>query len=143
MSKPEETRRCLTHEAITTDPHTWSISRLAYIGDAVFELYIRMALAARSDAASGRLHGQSVHYVSAEAQAEALESIKAALTEKEASLVRRGRNAKAHSMPKHADPAVYRLATGFEALIGYLYLDGQDERVNELCKRVWEAHQDG
>ena len=42
-------------------------------------------------------------------------------------------------MPKHADPAVYRLATGFEALIGYLYLDGQDERVNELCKRVWDC----
>lgn len=136
-------RRSLFHPALATDPATWSISRLAYIGDAVFELYVRVWLATNSEVASGGLHGQSVHVVSAEAQRRALELIEGSLTEKEFSIVKRGRNAKASSIPKHAERRVYQMATGFEALIGYLYLDGQDVRVHELIERIMEAHQDG
>lgn len=122
-----------------SDPSSWSVHRLAYVGDAVFELYVRMHLAAASDKPSGALHGQSVLLVSASAQAAALDSILASLSDAEADLVRRGRNAKPQSMPKHARQSDYRLATAFEALIGYLYLTGQDQRVAQICGTVLEA----
>ncbi|HHU12468.1 MAG TPA: ribonuclease III [Clostridiaceae bacterium] len=129
----------LWHRRPETDPLTWSIQRLAYIGDAVFELYVRMFLITASNKPSGALHGQSVRLVSAAAQAAALESISASLSSTETDLVRRGRNAKPHSMPKHASQSVYRLATAFEALIGYLYLTEQDERAAEICHTILEA----
>ena len=138
MSETDCIERRLWHDRPHGDPKQWSISRLAYVGDAVFEMYVRMAMVTASEAPSGALHGQSIKIVSATAQVAALDKLQAVLTVDEANLVRRGRNAKISSMPKHADKATYRLATGFEALLGYLYLDGQDERIAELCRLVLE-----
>lgn len=138
MSEATE-RRSLWHEPPSDDPRTWPIDRLAYIGDAVFELYVRMAVAGRSRQATGALHGMSVRLVSAAAQTAACARISDMLSEDEAALLKRGRNAKPHSLPKHAEQSVYRQATGFEALLGYLYLSGQDERLAAVCRRALEV----
>ncbi|MBQ6859621.1 MAG: Mini-ribonuclease 3, partial [Clostridia bacterium] len=105
-----------------------------YIGDTVHDLYVRSLLLARGMTV-GRMHRQAVRMVSAHAQAKMLEAIETELTESEADVARRGRNAQAkHAAPKNADPADYSHATGLEALWGYLYLSGQTQRLDELMK---------
>lgn len=108
--------------------------QMAYIGDTVHDLYVRSMLLSRGMAV-GRMHRQAIHMVSAFAQARMLEAIAQELTEQEADIARRGRNAQAkHAAPKHADPADYAHATGLEALWGYLYLSGQTERLDTLIR---------
>ena len=108
--------------------------QMAYIGDTVHDLYVRSLLLARGMTV-GRMHRQAVRMVSAHAQAKMLEAIETELTESEADVARRGRNAQAkHAAPKNADPADYSHATGLEALWGYLYLSGQTQRLDELMK---------
>ena len=108
--------------------------QMAYIGDTVHDLYVRSLLLARGMTV-GRMHRQAVRMVSAHAQAKMLEAIEPELTESEADVARRGRNAQAkHAAPKNADPADYSHATGLEALWGYLYLSGQTQRLDELMK---------
>ena len=104
----------------------------AYMGDAVYEKYIREYVIRQGLCKNGLLHKKSIKYVSAKGQAEILERLEPNLTEEELDIVRRGRNSNPHSTAKNANVIVYKYATGFEALIGYLYLTGQEKRLNEI-----------
>lgn len=106
----------------------------AYVGDAVFELYVRTQLINNSNAKPHKLHLETIKYVKAAAQADNLEKIKEKLSDEELDIVRRGRNTENHHVAKNASVADYSHATGFEALIGYLYLNHRDERLNEILK---------
>ena len=105
---------------------------LAYIGDAVFELLVRQHLLESGFAVNGVMHKRAKEYVSASAQSRLLALISDSLTEDEQGVVRRGRNCKPHSHPKNADLSEYHNATGFEALWGYLHLQKNTERIQEL-----------
>lgn len=108
---------------------------LAYIGDSVYELFTRKkVLAENSSMPAHKLHKENVKYVKAKAQSDAVERIEPVLSEKELSIYKRGRNAKSATVPKNADLADYRRATGFEALLGYLELSGQKERLLEIME---------
>lgn len=109
---------------------------LAYIGDAVFDLYVRQYLLTLGNYSPNRLHRQAAGYVSAQAQASHLAQWMPKLTEEEVNIVKRGRNAKSGTQPKHANIVEYRQSTGFEALIGYLFLKGQKERLKELLHEI-------
>ena len=103
---------------------------LAWLGDALYDLYVREHLVAQGGRVHG-LHRHAVHLVCAHAQSQALARVQDRLTEAEADVVRRARNAK-QSPPRNADPGEYHHATALEALIGYLYVTGQRERMNEI-----------
>lgn len=107
---------------------------LAYIGDAVYELYVRKHVLQRGTVKSQQLHDQVVHYVTAPTQAKIVKSWLAdeLLTKEEEAIVRRGRNAKQISVPKNISIEDYRYATAFEALIGYHYLNDDHERLQYL-----------
>lgn len=109
------------------NPLTW-----AYIGDAVFELYIREKLVKSTHLKPHKLHLESIKYVKASAQAETLKQIEETLTEEEKDIVRRTRNTKNHHLPKNANINDYMYATAFEGLIGYLYLTKKEERLKEI-----------
>jgi ribonuclease-3 family protein len=112
---------------------------LAYIGDAVYELEIRRRLINTGRQNVDVLHREAVSYVSSSAQAKAVkEMLKEFLTEKESRLVKRARNHKITSKPKNAEIINYKLATGFEALIGSLYLSEDTERLNECVNKAIE-----
>lgn len=112
--------------------------QLAYIGDAVWELLIRSRVIYKGRSAR-HVHKDAVACVNAHAQAEALRRIESALTDAEADIARRGRNAHAHHpAPKNQDAADYRAATALEALVGYLYLTGQEDRLLTLLRRSQE-----
>lgn len=109
----------------------------AYIGDAVYELYIRTNLVNNTKLNPHKLHVEAIKYVKAQAQAKILETITEILTEEEKDIVRRGRNAQNHHLPKNANLDEYSHATAFEALIGYLYLTKQDERLREILEKTF------
>lgn len=106
----------------------------AYVGDAVYELYIRTNLVNNTKLNPHKLHVEAIKYVKAQAQAKILEKITEILTKEEKDIVRRGRNAQNHHLPKNANLDEYSHATAFEALIGYLYLTKQDDRLFEMMK---------
>ncbi len=106
----------------------------AYIGDSVYELFIRTNLVNTSNAKPHKLHIESIKYVKAKAQADILEKIYDVLTDKEKDIVRRGRNTENHHVAKNSNVADYAKSTAFEALIGYLYLSYQDERLSEILE---------
>ena len=110
----------------------------AYVGDCVYEVFIRMNLVNNSNAKPHVLHKESIKYVKAKAQAEILEKIKPILTEKELEIVRRGRNVQNHHVAKNAEVADYAQSTAFEALIGYLYMTKQDERLKVIFDIILE-----
>lgn len=114
-------------------PLTW-----AYVGDAVYELYIREHLVNNTKLKPHKLHIESIKYVKASAQAESLKLIEEELTEREKEIVRRGRNTKNHHLPKNAEVNEYMYSTAFEGLIGYLYLTKQEDRLNEILKKCIE-----
>lgn len=105
---------------------------LAHLGDGVFELLVRTWLCTHGGCKAGKLHKQTVSHVSAPAQAARMDRLLPLLTEEEADLYRRGRNAHTHAVPKNATHEQYSKATGLECLFGSLYLMGQRERINEL-----------
>lgn len=109
---------------------------LAYIGDAVFELFIRQVVIAQTNHRPDHLHRAATRFVSAKAQAKALEKWMPLLTEEELDIVRRGRNAKSGSIPKNADVLEYRHSTAMECLIGYLHYKGEHARLRELLNLV-------
>ena len=111
---------------------------LAHVGDAVYELLVRSMLASRGPAAVQELHRQTVSYVRAEAQAKAAKKLLPLLTEEESAVYRRGRNSHVHGVPAHANPGEYHSATGFEALLGWLYLQGRTERIQSLFDALTE-----
>ena len=103
---------------------------LAYLGDAVYEVAVRKYIMETGQYHADRLHQIAIRFVRAEGQAMALKQLMKELTEEEQALVRRARNRKITSKPKHADPVTYKLATAFEAFVGYLYLTCQQERLD-------------
>jgi ribonuclease-3 family protein len=117
-----------------------SMLGLAHVGDGVYELLIRSMLCETGHTAVADLHRRTVKMVRAEAQAEAMEIIKPMLDESEIAVYKRGRNARVNSVPKHADIHQYHAATGFEALFGWLYLQGKLERINQLFNAITESN---
>ena len=112
---------------------------LAHVGDAVFEVLVRTWLCARGKATGKGLHQAAIALVRAESQAEKAERILPLLTEEESAVFRRGRNAHVKSVPGHATRAQYGEATALEALLGWLYLKGRRDRINQLfCKMMEE-----
>ncbi len=114
---------------------------LAYIGDAVFELMVRTRMVGTQPRKVRDIHRETVDIVKAESQARALRVIYPELSEQEQDIVRRGRNAKSHPGNRNNDLFDYKLSTGFEALMGYLYLNGDEERLTELVNKVMELVQ--
>ena len=123
-------------ELETQDYRTYSALTLAYIGDCVFELVIRTVVIHHSKKAVNDLHKKAIKFVKAESQALMMQGLLDAelLSEEERNVYKRGRNTKSHKKKKNASIAAYRKATGFEALIGYLYVTNQMERILELTK---------
>ncbi len=110
----------------------------AYVGDSVYEMYIRTHLVNTTKLKPHKLHIESIKYVKAKAQAGILEKLMEDLTEKEKEIVKRGRNAENHHLPKNATVQEYMYSTAFEALIGYLYLTKQDVRLKEILDKCVE-----
>ena len=113
-------------------------STLAYLGDAVYELMIREWLIEKQPNSVDKSHKAAIKYVSAEGQAKAAKAMMADafLSEEEERLLKRARNHRTMSKPANADPRNYKVATGFEALIGYLHLLNETERLNEIVKQA-------
>ena len=116
------------------DPKLLNPIVLAYIGDAVYEVFIRQYLISKLNHRPHHLHKQATQYVSAKAQAKALTAWLPLLTEEELDIVKRGRNAKSGSAPKNTEILTYRHSTAFECLVGYLYYQHQFERLNILMR---------
>jgi ribonuclease-3 family protein len=121
------------------DIKTYSPLALAYIGDGVFDLVIRSVIVAKGNTRASQLHRQTSQIVKAATQAQMAEALEPYMTETELDIFRRGRNAKSPTMAKNASMSDYRKATGFEALVGYLYLTDQFERIVELTRLASEA----
>ena len=115
-----------------TDLRTYSPLTLAYIGDAIYDLVIRTIVVERGNMSANNLHKKTVAYVNARVQAQMIDALESELTEEEAAIYHRGRNAKSYTVAKNASIIEYRKATGLEALCGYLYLNGQQERLLHL-----------
>ncbi|MBQ3891125.1 MAG: ribonuclease III [Lachnospiraceae bacterium] len=107
---------------------------LAHIGDAIYEVVIRTITLSKGNRAIEKVHKDATKYVNAKAQAEIIEKIQPLLTEEELNIYKRGRNAKSNTKAKNASITDYRKATGFEALMGYLYLLNKTERMLDLIK---------
>lgn len=107
---------------------------LAYIGDCIFELFVRTMVVTKRNDKANHYHQKTIGYVNAAAQTEMMEIIKPLLTDEEKAVFRRGKNAKSLSPAKNQSSHDYHIATGFEALMGYLYLSGQMERLKELIR---------
>ena len=120
LNRPEEEINMLS-------PLTW-----AYVGDCVYDLYIRTNLVNTTNLKPHKLHIETIKYVKAKSQAEFLGKIYDELTDEEKDIVRRGRNAESHHLPKNANVQEYMYATAFEALIGYLYLTKKFGRLKEV-----------
>lgn len=108
---------------------------LAFIGDAVYNVYIRSYLASISTAKTGVLHKMSIKYVSAKGQAQTIDYIMDMLTEEEVAMYKRGRNTNIATVSKNVDVIDYKKATGFECLIGYLYVEKKNERLDEIVRK--------
>ena len=111
---------------------------LAYMGDAVYETFIRKYLMQQANMPVKKLHMLAKDFVSAAAQSRFVDIIEPMLSEDELSFYKRGRNSKPHTTPKNAQLADYKKATGLETLIGYLYLSGNMARINELMEIIFE-----
>ena len=116
------------------DLRTYSPLTLAFLGDCVYDIIIRTVVVERGNRAAQGLHKKKSYLVNAKTQKEMIESIQDLLTEEEENIYRRGRNAKSYTTAKNASVGDYRKATGFEALLGYLYLDDKMDRVIYLIK---------
>lgn len=125
----------LMKEALQLEPIdvcSYSPLTLAYMGDAVYEVLIRTRVMNRGSMQVNKMHKKSASLVKAEAQARMIQALQEELTEEETAVYKRGRNAHSASSAKNASIRDYRMATGFEALVGYLYLTGQYERLLKL-----------
>ena len=122
------------------EPEQLSGLTLAYMGDAVMENYVRYRLISQGHVRPNKLHKNSTKYVSAKAQADILTTLFETnyLTEKEHSITMRGRNAKSGTIPKNTDLKTYSFSTAFEALLGYLYLTDQSERLDQVMERSFQ-----
>lgn len=112
---------------------------LAYLGDAVYEVMVRAWLCLHGRLTPGRLHRAALEYVAAPRQAAMAQQLLPLLTEGELRAYKRGRNANPHAHPKGATRQEYQIATGLEALFGWLYLQGETDRLNELFAHMMEG----
>ena len=124
-------------------PEQVSCLVLAYLGDAVYELYVRSYLLGNGRVKVNNLHKQAVKFVQAKTQAQVLKALEGTLDETEASVVRRGRNTKSVHVPKNAEVIDYRHATALECLFGYLYLQGRHERITEIFAYALKVVEEG
>ncbi len=124
-------------------PNLYPALVLAYIGDAVYEVYVRSRIICEhSTLPPHKLHIESTKHVKAHAQSNSIKVIEPLLSEEEMAVYKRGRNAKSATVPKNADVSDYRRSTGLEALFGYLHIKGDDERLSELMKIAYENSND-
>ncbi|MGN1115554.1 MAG: Mini-ribonuclease 3 [Candidatus Ornithomonoglobus sp.] len=122
------------------NPNEYNSLVLAYIGDTLYDLYVRSRnIALHPGMNTNKLHRASAKFVCAHGQSEAVKYIEPLLTEQELAAYKRGRNTKSYTVPKNADVGEYRRATGFEALLGWLYIGGRTERMEELARLSYEA----
>lgn len=119
--------------------NTLSPLTLAFLGDSIYEMFVRTKILALGNRPANELHKIAVGYVKAKAQAIAAHKIFELLTEEETDIYKRGRNTNIHTVPKNADMADYRHATALEALIGYLYLKGEEERLTEILNLAFDS----
>ena len=120
-----------------SDPRELSPLALAFMGDSVLELLVRKRLVEHHRLSAGRLNAEKVKYVSAKAQFREQQLLEPLFTEEEMAVFKRGRNASKASVAKHASPEQYRASTGFECLLGWLYLTGQMSGVQQLFEVLW------
>lgn len=130
LNQIKETFQCKDADVRALSPLT-----LAYIGDAIYDLVIRTVVVERANRSANDLHKKTVKYVKAEAQAKMIQGFLPELTEDEEAVYKRGRNAKSYTTAKNASMSDYRKATGFEALMGFLYLTNQMDRMLYLVKK--------
>ena len=126
------------NEMETIAPRELSPLALAFVGDSVLELLVRTRLARHHRLSAGKLNTEKVKYVSARAQFREEQLLEPLFTEDELAVFKRGRNANVHAIPQHASRAQYQKATALEALLGWLYLNGRRERINELFNIMME-----
>ncbi|MGN1097733.1 MAG: Mini-ribonuclease 3 [Clostridia bacterium] len=119
------------------NPREYNPLALAYIGDTVFDLYIRTRILEKGNRRVTDMHKSAVGYVKASSQAKIVHIIGDMLTEEETGILKWGRNAKVNTHPSGASIGEYHLATGFETLLGFLYLDGKDERLCEILDAAY------
>ena len=132
MNQPIQDLLQVTSGAFSHKANTYSPLALAYIGDGVYEIFVRTYVMNKGNRPVNKMHKASRELVRASSQAKMYHLIEELLTEEEQAVLRRGRNAKSISTPKNGDITEYRHATGLEALIGYLYIEGKIDRIKEL-----------
>lgn len=132
MNQPIQNLLKMTSGELSHKANTYSPLALAYIGDGVYEIFVRTYVVNRGNMPVNKMHKASRELVRASSQAKIYFLIEEMLTEEEEAVLRRGRNAKSVSIPKNGNVNEYRHATGLEALIGYLYIEGKVERIKEL-----------
>jgi ribonuclease-3 family protein len=116
---------------------------LAFVGDAIYEVFVRSYIVNNNrDMKVHKLHVKAISFVKAHAQSEFMKMLIDELNEEEMSIFKRGRNTKSGTVPKNADVTEYRMATGFEALIGYLYISNQNDRLNEIFKLIISVYEE-
>lgn len=135
-----ETVRSAFAVDVHTNPQTLPALTLAYVGDTVYDLFVRTYLLDACDAPVHVLHNLSAKMVCAKGQATAFHHISPLLTEEELAAFKRGRNAHSGTIPKNAKVTEYRIATGLEALLGFLYLSGADERLHTLMEAALQSY---
>ena len=120
--------------ALAKEIREYDIKALAYIGDAVYEVYVRKHIMENSHEQVNKLHKKAIKYVSAKAQAHIIQVLENKFTQAEQAIFKRVRNAVSNTVPKNTDVITYKIATGFEAVIGYLYLNNETERLDCILK---------
>ena len=125
------------------EPNLVKTADLAYLGDAVIELWVRQRLLNKGVCGSGRLNKEALRYVKATAQSEAVKVLLPLLTDEELSVWKRGRNSHCGSVPKSAEVSQYRAATGLEVLCGWLRLKGEDDRIAFLLESGYRPAEEG
>lgn len=124
-----------TFDCKEQDVRAYSPLTLAYIGDGIYELIIRSVIVERANRSANDLHKKAIRYVKAQTQAMMIQALQEELTEEEEAVYKRGRNAKSYTVAKNSTLSDYRKATGFEALMGFLYLTGRTDRLLYLVKK--------
>lgn len=119
------------------EARAYSPLALAFVGDGVYEAFIRTKILLKANMSANKLHKEAVCFVRAEAQSAAVKALLPQLSEEEEAVFKRGRNAHSATVPKHADVTDYRYATGFETLLGYLYLTAQLDRLTHLMEEAY------
>ena len=135
----DERKNPSMNEPEKIDPRELSPLALAFVGDSVLELLVRQRLVEHHRLSAGKLNAEKVKYVSARAQFREEQLLEPLFTEDELAVFKRGRNASKASVAKHASPEEYRASTGFECLLGWLYLNGRLSRVHELFETLWQS----